>query len=198
VTETRRLQIDDVASSLFREQGYAATSVRQIARALDLQGASLYAHVASKEDVLWSIVDRTATRFEQAAEGADDPAAPPARRVALLVRAHVKVITEQPGAATVFVHEWRGLGGERRNAVLARRDRYERRWRQLIEQGVAEGAFEAVDPAVAAAFLLASLNGIATWYRPDGRLSPEALSEAYAALAVRALTTAPATLEDAV
>ncbi len=59
----RRQQIEDAASTLFRERGYAATSVRDIAHALDMQGGSLYAHVASKEDVLWAIVVRAADRF---------------------------------------------------------------------------------------------------------------------------------------
>ena len=57
---SRRQAIEDVASDLFRERGYAATSIRDIARALSVQGASLYAHVTSKEDVLWAIVDRAA------------------------------------------------------------------------------------------------------------------------------------------
>jgi AcrR family transcriptional regulator len=70
VETTRRREIEDVASSLFRERGYSGTSVRDIARALDIQGASLYAHVASKQDVLWAIVDRMATRFETAADEA--------------------------------------------------------------------------------------------------------------------------------
>jgi TetR/AcrR family transcriptional regulator, cholesterol catabolism regulator len=196
VTETRRLQIDDAASALFREHGYAATSVRQIARALDLQGASLYAHVASKEDVLWSIVDRTASRFEHAAETSDEPSMLPAERLARLVRAHVRVITEQPGAATVFVHEWRGLNGDRRAAVLARRDRYERRWRMLIEEGAASGAFARVDAAAAAAFLLAALNGVAAWYRPDGRLSAGSLADSYVDLALRSLTAGPSAPEE--
>ena len=56
-TGARRREIDDVASELFHANGYAATSVRDIARALDIQAASMYAHVTSKEDVLWSIVD---------------------------------------------------------------------------------------------------------------------------------------------
>jgi len=73
--ETRRRQIEEVASELFRANGYAATSVRDIARALDLQGASLYSHVASKEDVLWALVDRAATRFETALAEAETLAA---------------------------------------------------------------------------------------------------------------------------
>ena len=54
----RRREIEDAASSLFRERGYSGTSVRDIARAVDIQGASQYAHVASKQDVLWAIVER--------------------------------------------------------------------------------------------------------------------------------------------
>ena len=60
VETARRREIEDVASSLFRERGYAGTSVRDIARALDILGASLYAHVASKQDVLRAIVERMA------------------------------------------------------------------------------------------------------------------------------------------
>ena len=55
-TGARRREIDEVASELFHANGYAATSVRDIARALDIQGASLYAHVASKEDLLWMVI----------------------------------------------------------------------------------------------------------------------------------------------
>ena len=73
----RRREIEDVASGLFHERGYAGTSVRDIARALDMQGASLYAHVASKQDVLWAIVEGVAARFEAAAETVEaaDPGA---------------------------------------------------------------------------------------------------------------------------
>ena len=71
--------------------------------------------------------------------------------------------------------------------MARRRDAYERRFRSVIDDGVAEGAFVAVDPVVAAAFLLTSLNGIATWFRPDGRIAPAALGDAYARLAVDAL-----------
>src|SRR5215467_13250822 len=116
---TRRRAIEDVASDLFRERGYAATSIRDIARALSLQGASLYAHVTSKEDVLWAIVDRAASRFEAAADLAERAAAAdhpgdPVHAMGALVRAHVEVVTEDVGDAGVFVHEWRALGPERR------------------------------------------------------------------------------------
>jgi len=208
---SRRRAIDNVASALFRDRGYAATSVRDIARALDIRGASLYAHVTSKEDVLWSIVDRAAAAFEAAADAAAEAAAnpasvgeadttadaavgelgtivAPARELAALVRAHVAVIASDPQLAGVFVREWRHLTGERRIAVLARRDAYEARFRAIVEAGVASGDFAPTDPALAASYLLSALNGLAAWYRPGGRLTATAIADQYADYAVRSLT----------
>ena len=190
VETTRRRAIEDAASGLFRHQGYAATSVRDIARVLDMRGASLYAHVASKEDVLWAIVDRVAARFETAADAAVRDARDPADALDRLVRGHVAVATGDVGEASVFIHEWRHLGEPRRAAVLRRRDAYEARFRDAIGAGIADGAFALTDAHLAATFLLTALNGIPTWYRPDGPLGPAEIADRYAELAVRSLTEA--------
>ena len=189
---TRRRAIDEVASELFHANGYAATSVRDIAKALDIQAASMYAHVASKEDVLWSIVDRAATAFEDAAGRAlaDAATADPVDRVAAVVEAHVEVITGDPERSSVFVTEWRHLSAERRDAIARRRDQYEARFRDAIEDGIAAGAFAATDPALAATFILTALNGIATWYRPDGRLGADRIADHFVDLALRSLSEA--------
>jgi AcrR family transcriptional regulator len=193
VETTRRREIEDVASSLFRERGYAGTSVRDIARALDIQGASLYAHVASKQDVLRTIVERMAGRFEGAADQAivaldDDASADPASRLEAVVRAHVGVVTGDLERATVFVHEWRSLDGEGRTRMAARRDAYEGRFRAIIADGIETGAFASSDPTATAAFILTALNGLVTWYRPEGRLRSAEVADLYADLAVRAAT----------
>ena len=184
---SRRRAIEDVASDLFRQHGYAATSVRDIAKALDLQGPSLYAHVASKEDVLWAIVDRAAGRFEAAAAAAVSTETDPSKAIAALVRAHVRVITDDVGAAAVFVHEWRALGGDRRAAILARRDAYEQRFRDLIVAGMATGTFAMTDAALAAMTILSALNGIPAWYDPGGRLTPGRLADQLVDLVLRML-----------
>jgi AcrR family transcriptional regulator len=193
VEASRRRAIEDVASDLFRAHGYAATSVRDIARALSIQGPSLYAHVNSKEDVLWSIVDRAASRFEAAAELAEEGAAEarpgdPVEAVAAIVRAHVGVITADVGEASVFVHEWRALGPDRRAAVLERRDAYEARLRRHIAAGIAIGAFGLTDPAIAATVVLTAVNGVATWYDPNGRLSAERVADHLVGLTMRMLS----------
>jgi len=193
VEVSRRRAIEDVASDLFRTHGYAGTSVRDIARALQLQGASLYAHVTSKEDVLWAIVDRAASRFESAAEAAEakaveDRPGDAVEALSALIRAHIGVLTADVGEASVFVHEWRSLGAERRAAVLDRRDAYESRFRRHIEAGVASGAFAMTDPAIASTVVLTALNGVATWYDPDGRLGADRVADHLVDLSLRMLS----------
>ena len=192
VETSRRQAIEEVASDLFRERGYAATSIRDIARALSVQGASLYAHVTSKEDVLWSIVDRAATRFEQAADRAEQEAdahrpGDPAEAIAALVEAHVDVLTADVDEAGVFLNEWRSLGEERRQRILERRDAYQRRFRAHIEQGIAVGTFAMTDPSIAASTILSALNGIAAWYDPDGRLPADRIADHLVDLTLRML-----------
>jgi AcrR family transcriptional regulator len=189
-TGARRREIDEVASELFHANGYAATSVRHIARALDIQGASLYAHIASKEDLLWAIVDGAATAFERAAENAlaETTSGDAVERLAAIVEAHVEVITADPERSSVFVTEWRHLSPDRRDAIGRRRDAYEARVRDLIAEGQAIGAFAAIDPTLAATFLLTALNGIATWYRPNGRLGADRIADHYVELALRSLS----------
>jgi len=195
VEVSRRRAIEDVASDLFRANGYAGTSVRDIARALSLQGASLYAHVTSKEDVLWAIVDRAATRFEAAADAAEADAerrrpGDPVEAVSSLIRAHVEVLTADVGEASVFVHEWKALGPERRHTILDRRDAYEARFRRRISAGIALGDFAIADPAIDSTVLLTTLNGVATWYDPDGRLPASRIADHVVELSLRMLGAA--------
>jgi AcrR family transcriptional regulator len=189
VETPRRQQIEDAASALFRERGYAATSVRDIAQALNLQGGSLYAHMASKEDVLWSIVSRAADRFNtEVAPLASEMGSAPIR-LRKMIRAHVDVVTSDQKNAAVFLHEWRFLSQERRDQMSARRDAYEALFRRVIEEGIDTGDFEPVDARLAAMAILSSLNGIATWYRSTGPLAPREIADQYADLFLRALTT---------
>jgi TetR/AcrR family transcriptional regulator, cholesterol catabolism regulator len=184
MVETRRRQIEDTASGLFRERGYAATSVRDIARALDIQGASLYAHVASKEDVLWAIVTRAAERFDAAvAPIAGDAARSAADRLAAMIRAHVGVVTDDLGNAVSFLHEWRFLSDGRKADIAARRDGYEGLFRTVITEGVTGGEFvPETDPRLGAILILSALNGVAGWFRPNGDMSSGEIGRRYATM----------------
>ena len=90
--------------------------------------------------------------------------------------------------SSVFVTEWRHLSEPRRTTVSERRDAYEARFRAAIDDGIAVGSFLATDPAIGTTFILTALNGIATWYRPAGRLSPDRIADHYVELALRSLS----------
>jgi AcrR family transcriptional regulator len=188
MVESRLQQIEEAASLLFRARGYAATSVRDIARSIDLQGGSLYAHVASKEDLLWAIVGRAADRFQAVVRPiAEDTSRSAAERLRAMVHAHARVVTDDLGNATVFLHEWRFLGDTRRAETAQRRDDYELLFRRVLTEGRDAGEFETDDPKLAATLILSALNGIAGWYRSDGPLTPETIATHYAASFTRAL-----------
>jgi AcrR family transcriptional regulator len=180
--QTRRRQIEDVASALFSSRGYAATSMRDIARALDLQGGSLYAHIPSKEAVLAAIVEEAATEFHAAVRPIAERPGPAAQRLREMIAAHVRVVTGGRERAKVFLFEWTFLGEARRAAVTRSRADYQAYFERVVAEGVAAGELEAPDPRLAAVFILSAMNAIAHWYRPDGPLGPDALAEHYAEL----------------
>ena len=178
--DTRRKQIYTTAGALFSRRGYAATSVRDIARELDLQGGSLYAHIASKEDVLWGIVSDAAERFLATARPLAASDRPAAERLGGMIRAHIGVVAGQLEHATVFLQDWKFLSPDRRETIAALRDEYEGLFRATIADGIAAGSFAPTDPKLAAMLVLSALNGIAGWYRPDGGLSAGEVAEHFA------------------
>ena len=183
----RKEQIFSTARSLFSERGYRATTVRDIAREMNLQAGSLYAHIVSKEDVLWEIVDRAAEQFlatvEPIAHG--DAAAP--EKLREMVRAHVGVVADNLDDATVFLHEWKYLSEERQTLVKDRRNRYESLYRQVIEEGIETGEFAPTDPKMAALLVLSTVNWLPQWYNLGGRLSATEVADHFSGLILKGL-----------
>ncbi len=169
----RRDQIVAVAARLFRERGYHATSVRDIADAVGIQGGSLYAHVAGKDDLLWEIVNRSADLFFAAMQPIVDSDRTIVLKIRDAITAHVRVITDDLDAAAVYSTEWRHLPEDRREAFAARRDAYESLFRKLIGSAIRERFITATDEAFASLFVLSALNWIYQWYRPGGRLTAD-------------------------
>lgn len=182
----RRQQILSTAGGLFREHGYHATSIRDIAKSLDMRGSSLYAHVASKEQMLWEIVTEAADAFLQGAARVDENQEP-AAKLRALIRSHLKVIVDELPNATVFFHEWRFLSSDMKVAIIERRDSYERHFRETIRQGVEQGVFEVEDVKTATLFVLSALNWSYQWFSAAGSLSLEELTEKYTELVFNAL-----------
>jgi AcrR family transcriptional regulator len=178
----RREQIVQEAARLFGRRGYHATSMRDIGQSSGLLAGSLYAHIASKEDLLYEIVVRSANQFlgELEAIGAEDLS--PEDRLRKAMRAHVSVVAGSLDRAWVFHHEWKSLTGPRGEEVRRLRRRYERMWDRIVRE--LPGA---ADPRFARLLVLSAANWTYTWYRPDGPLSPEEVADRFTDLLLAGL-----------
>ena len=132
--DTRRSELTREAARLFAQKGYHGTSIGDIAEALGVQKGSLYAHIASKEDLLYETMREGAAAFHGALDAIPEDAPAP-EKIRLALRGHLRVVAEQLDVATVFVQEWRYLEGARRDEIVAERRRYEERIRDLFREG---------------------------------------------------------------
>jgi TetR/AcrR family transcriptional regulator, cholesterol catabolism regulator len=185
--DTRKEQIYRAASALFSERGYRSTSIRDIARELDLQGGSLYAHISSKEDVLWEIIARVAESFYAAVRPIAESDSSATERLRGMIHAHVGVVVNELARAAVFFQDWRHLSDPRKSEVLALRDGYEALFRATIADGVASGELAAREPRLASILVLTALNGIPGWFRADGERTADDIADELATMILNGL-----------
>jgi AcrR family transcriptional regulator len=164
---SRRDEATRHAARLFAERGYLGTSVGDIAEALGIQKASVYAHVASKQELLFAAMRQGADAFHAGLDSIPEEL-PAGDKLRLALRAHLRVVAEQLDIATVFVNEWRHLQGERRDEIVRERRRYEERFRALFREGRERGELRVdLDDRAAARLALSALNWAYTWLRAD-------------------------------
>ncbi len=173
----RRVQIVNVSLEMMRRLGYQGTSMREIASAVKVEAASLYNHIKSKEEILSETCFTMANRFLQGLEDVNDIYFNPAEKLSLAVKNHVEILTENPNAGWVFMHEWRNLGPENRKAFIALRDRYEQGFTLILKQGENEGVFKEVNNKFAVLTILASLNWVVEWYNPNGGMGATEIAD---------------------
>jgi AcrR family transcriptional regulator len=117
---TRKRELTRQAARLFAERGYHGTSIGDLAEAMGVQKGSLYAHISSKQDLLYETKREGADAFHGALDAIPETL-PAVERLRLALRGHHRVVSEQLDDATVFVREWRYLEGERRDGFGTRR-----------------------------------------------------------------------------
>jgi TetR/AcrR family transcriptional regulator, cholesterol catabolism regulator len=185
---SRRTEMVGAAARLFSRYGYHGTSMRHVGDALGLLKGSLYAHVGSKEELLFDVVDEGADRFLERGREAVDLDGLASVRLERFLTGHIVTAIEHLEAATVFLNEWRYLSDELREVIQSKRDAYEGLVRRIISSGKAAGEFRPdADVEMTARLVLSAGNWVYAWYRPGGVLSPEAIGRRYADLIVRGL-----------
>ena len=177
---SRKEELSRQAARLFAEKGYHGTSIGDLADSMGVQKGSLYAHIEGKEDLLYQTMRGGAAAFHGALDSVPDDA-PPAEKVRLALRAHLRVVSEQLDVATVFVQEWKYLEGERLEEIVSERRRYEERIRELFREGRDLGELRAdLDVNAAALAFLSAANWAYTWLAPGA--DTDALADRFFAL----------------
>ena len=176
VSTDRKKEILAVSQRLFRNNGYASTSVRDIARELSIEPASLYSHISNKEDILVTTCFDMAEKFETAIHEVNDIYFNAEQKLRMAIANHVRILTENLDAAVVFMRDWRNLG-ERKEEFLKLRNAYEEGILTIVQNGIDEGLFNETDKKFAALTILSSVNWIVEWYKEDGSLTPSEISE---------------------
>jgi AcrR family transcriptional regulator len=180
-----RADVVRAAARLFSERGYHGTSMQHLGEALGLLRGSLYAHIGSKEELLFEVVDQGAEAFLARGYQAATLDGPAAHRLEALLIGHVETESEHLEAARVFLNEWKYLGDERRTIVQEKRDAYEQIVRDIISSGKRSGEFrDSLDVALGARLVLSAANWTYSWYHPGGELSPTQIGKSFARMLV--------------
>ena len=185
---SREEQLYTAALTLFREKGYHATSMQDIAEVVGVYKGSLYHYISGKEDLLLLVFERAMADLLLEMEAiATDAAVPATTRLRRAIHAHVRAVASNQDGLIVYLHEWRALAGARAAHVAAQRERYAELLADIVAAGVRSGEFRPVDIRIATFGILGMCNWLSQWFRAGGRLTPEAIAEQFADMALGAL-----------
>ena len=185
--QRRRAEICRTAAQIFRDRGYDATSVSDIARALGITKAGLYHYFESKEALLLEItsygLDRVRDEVILPARAVLDPEA----RLRQMVIHHARIATQGRGAIAQLVDEVRALPPPARKRVEERMRAYVDLVRETLVELRSAGRLRDVDPTVATFSVIGTILWLPRWFRQNGRLSPEQVANQIADIALGGL-----------
>ena len=171
----RRQEIFQIATEIFYQKGYAHTSTRDIAAAAGILKGSLYAHVSSKEDFLYAIIQDVHRRFAANMVATGDLQA--------FVRGHMRAALSELKHHQIYMNDWRSLSEDRYRAIRQTRNEYEQHLAALLTRAQATGEVRLDIPShLLAKSLLSALNSVHVWYHPGGAYSEAAVADAYCSL----------------
>jgi AcrR family transcriptional regulator len=201
VVARRADEIVDVAARLFYERGYQSVSTRSLAQAAGIQGGSLYHHFASKEEILYRIVQYGSGEFfagllpHLEAEGPVTPGDTPdprgyPERLERFVRAYITGALQRRHAIAVLFRDMAQLSPDHFVELQAVRRNFQQRVQRFLADGVAAGEFTVPDAKLAGIAVLDLLKGVDAWMREPGRLSRRQVADTYAVLILQLMGAA--------
>jgi AcrR family transcriptional regulator len=173
----RKEQIVETAALLFKQKGYASTTMRDLASELGIEAASIYHHIKSKEELLESICFHMANKFISNAKEVNDIYFNADQKLRLVIKLHVETITQNQDQSAVFLSEWRNLSEPRLTLFKQLRQQYENQFTIILMEGENEDIFDQVDKKFAVLSILSTINFINEWYKPDGKMNAAEIAD---------------------
>jgi TetR/AcrR family transcriptional regulator, cholesterol catabolism regulator len=185
---SRKEQVIRSAAELFREKGYAASSMRDLAQKLGIEAASLYSHIKSKEEILQQLCFDMAAEFRKSLAEVEKKNVSASEKLKLGIIGHIQVMAKDLTASAVFMNEHRHLSQPYLRDFLLLRINYINRFKSIIEEGARQGEFkDSIDKKLAVMTLFSSLNWMPMWYDPSSKIVPQDLGQQLADMLVNGL-----------
>ncbi|MCL6581428.1 MAG: TetR/AcrR family transcriptional regulator [Firmicutes bacterium] len=175
-------RILEVAMRVFRERGYHAASMQEIADAVGMQKGSLYYYISGKQELLFMILERAIDTITARLEAIYQSALPPREKLRQAIVTHVETVSQRQDMLTILLRERHALSPTQQAVMEEKSDHYERLFQRIIGEGIREGDFRPVDIKVTSFGILGMCNWIYQWYRAGGRLEAREIGEMFADL----------------
>jgi AcrR family transcriptional regulator len=172
---TKKEVIIEKASKLFREKGFGAASMRDLAEHVGVEAASLYNHIQSKSEILQAICFKVANEFMSNLEAVETSHQSTLKKMETIIRLHIRMMLDQYEFVYIADHEWRHLPEPYLKNFINQRPNYPKRLGDIIEDGIGKGEMKAIEPYTAVLVILSAVSGIDSWQRSRKSTSAEAL-----------------------
>jgi TetR/AcrR family transcriptional regulator, cholesterol catabolism regulator len=172
---TKKEVIIEKASKLFREKGFGAASMRDLAEHVGVEAASLYNHIQSKSEILQTICFKVANEFMSNLEMVEMSHQSTLKKMETIIRLHIRMMLDQYEFVYIADHEWRHLPEPYLSNFLNQRRNYRKRLGDIVEDGIAKGELKSIESYTAVLVILSAISGIDSWQRSRKTTSAEAL-----------------------
>ncbi|HLP52648.1 MAG TPA: TetR/AcrR family transcriptional regulator [Chitinophagales bacterium] len=186
-TQTTKEKVRQSAQRLFRERGYAAIGMRELAKEVGMKAPSLYNHYKSKDDLLREICFDMAQQFFTAYDNAVITEEKFPRKLKAAIKAHINVIANNLEASEVFFNEWMFLEQPNLGKFKKLRFEYEMKFRDIIDKGIKKGDFKKMNSKLIAFAIFSALNATYELYHSDENLSQEQIANDISDLLLKGL-----------
>ena len=160
--ETRKEEIIKTAAKLFKEKGYSAVTMRDLATAMGMKAASLYNHINSKQEILKIIIISIAEEFTKGIEVISKADTNSLDKLSQVIALHVKITTNSTNEMASLNNDWMHLEGQS-DYYLTLRNNYETAFLNIINQGISSSEIKAVNPEIIMFTMLSTLRSLFLW-----------------------------------